>query len=123
MSVRFGMALRSVMMTAALCLLSLPMLSAQAPRVDKATALAEKDPAVLTALARLETFNADVSWLKLRLLDPNNADAHLNLGFIYLSQGNKTSAKKEFSAAVSIQPSLKSRIPAGDCLVPGGQQQ
>jgi len=41
---------------------------------DKATALAEKDPAVLTALARLETFRADVSWLKLRLLDPGNTD-------------------------------------------------
>ena len=41
---------------------------------DKATALAEKDPAVLTALARLETLRADVSWLKLRLLDPNSSD-------------------------------------------------
>lgn len=41
---------------------------------DKATALAEKDPAVLTALARLETLRADVSWLKLRLLDPNSTD-------------------------------------------------
>ncbi|HEX3774659.1 MAG TPA: tetratricopeptide repeat protein [Polyangiaceae bacterium] len=38
---------------------------------DKATALAEKDPAVLTALAHLETLYADVSWLKLRLLDPS----------------------------------------------------
>ena len=41
---------------------------------DKATALAEKDPAVLTALARLETLRADSSWLKLRLLDPNSTD-------------------------------------------------
>jgi len=41
---------------------------------DKATALAEKDPAVLTALARLETLRADVSWLKLRLLDPGNTE-------------------------------------------------
>jgi predicted Zn finger-like uncharacterized protein len=41
---------------------------------DKATVLAEKDPAVLTALARLETLLADVSWLKLRLLDPNSTD-------------------------------------------------
>ncbi|MEO6598628.1 MAG: tetratricopeptide repeat protein [Polyangiaceae bacterium] len=41
---------------------------------DKATALAEKDRAVLTALARLETLRADVSWLKLRLLDPNSTD-------------------------------------------------
>ena len=42
--------------------------------LDKATALTEKDPAVLTALARLETLRADVSWLKLRLLDPNSTD-------------------------------------------------
>jgi predicted Zn finger-like uncharacterized protein len=41
---------------------------------DKATALAEKDPAVLTALARLETLRADVSWLKLRIIDPSSVD-------------------------------------------------
>ncbi|HEX7453693.1 MAG TPA: tetratricopeptide repeat protein [Polyangiaceae bacterium] len=41
---------------------------------DKATVLAEKDPAVLTTLARLETLRADLSWLKLRLLDPNSND-------------------------------------------------
>ena len=41
---------------------------------DKATALAEKDPAVLTALARLETLRADVSWLKLRIIDPSSTD-------------------------------------------------
>jgi len=42
--------------------------------LDKATALAEKDPAVLTALARLETLRADVSWLKLRIVDPSSTD-------------------------------------------------
>ena len=41
---------------------------------DKAAALAEKDPAVLTALARLETLRADVSWLKLRIIDPGSTD-------------------------------------------------
>ncbi|HEY3667324.1 MAG TPA: tetratricopeptide repeat protein, partial [Polyangiaceae bacterium] len=41
---------------------------------DKATVLAEKDPAVLTTLARLETLRADLSWLKLRLLDPSSND-------------------------------------------------
>ncbi len=41
---------------------------------DKATALADKDPAVLTALARLETRRADVWWLRLRLIDPNSSD-------------------------------------------------
>ncbi|HYQ31480.1 MAG TPA: tetratricopeptide repeat protein, partial [Polyangiaceae bacterium] len=41
---------------------------------DKAAVLAEKDPAVLTALARLETLRADVPWLKLRIIDPNSTD-------------------------------------------------
>lgn len=52
--------------------------------LDKATALAEKDPAVLAALARVETLRADVSWLKLRLLDPGSTDlaqaTHRELG-------------------------------------------
>jgi predicted Zn finger-like uncharacterized protein len=51
---------------------------------DKATVLAEKDPAVLTALAHLETLRADLWWLKLRLLDPNSNDlvqaTHRELG-------------------------------------------
>jgi predicted Zn finger-like uncharacterized protein len=41
---------------------------------DKATALAEKDLAVLTALARLETLRADATWLELRIIDPGSAD-------------------------------------------------
>jgi predicted Zn finger-like uncharacterized protein len=39
----------------------------------KAHALADRDPAVLAALARLETLRADQSWLRLRLLDPTSA--------------------------------------------------
>jgi tetratricopeptide (TPR) repeat protein len=50
----------------------------------KASALAEKDPAVLAALARLETLRADVFWLKLRLLDPASTElvsaTHRELG-------------------------------------------
>ena len=38
----------------------------------KAQALADRDPAVLAALARLETLRADQSWLRLRLLDPTS---------------------------------------------------
>jgi len=37
----------------------------------RASALAEKDRAVVAALAKLETLRADLIWLKLRLLDPN----------------------------------------------------
>jgi tetratricopeptide (TPR) repeat protein len=50
----------------------------------KASALAEKDPRVLGALARLETLRADVFWLKLRLLDPASTElvaaTHRELG-------------------------------------------
>jgi predicted Zn finger-like uncharacterized protein len=50
----------------------------------KASALAEKDPHVLAALARLETLRADVFWLKLRLLDPTSSElvaaTHRELG-------------------------------------------
>lgn len=50
----------------------------------KASALAEKDPHVLAALARLETLRADVYWLKLRLLDPASTElvaaTHRELG-------------------------------------------
>lgn len=50
----------------------------------KAQALADKDPKVLAALARLETVRADITWLKLRLLDPQSTDlvqsTHRDLG-------------------------------------------
>jgi tetratricopeptide (TPR) repeat protein len=46
--------------------------------------LGEKDPAVISALARLETIRADLYWLKLRLLDPADqglvADTNQQLG-------------------------------------------
>jgi predicted Zn finger-like uncharacterized protein len=52
--------------------------------LDKATALADRDPAVLVATARLESVRADTEWLRLRLLDPSNADlvhsTHRELG-------------------------------------------
>jgi predicted Zn finger-like uncharacterized protein len=40
----------------------------------RASALADKDRAVLAALARLQTVRADITWLKLRLLDPKATD-------------------------------------------------
>lgn len=50
----------------------------------KASALAERNPHVLGALARLETLRADVFWLKLRLLDPSSTElvaaTHRELG-------------------------------------------
>lgn len=45
-------------------------------------------------------------------LDANNADAHLNLGFLLLSQGRNDDARAQFALAVQLNPSLASRIPA-----------
>ncbi len=51
---------------------------------DKASALAENDPAVLAALAHLETLRADLVWIQLRLLDPGDKElvnlTHRELG-------------------------------------------
>ncbi|HEY3495247.1 MAG TPA: tetratricopeptide repeat protein [Polyangiaceae bacterium] len=38
--------------------------------ITKAQALADREPSVLAARARLDTLRADLAWLKLRLLDP-----------------------------------------------------
>ncbi len=50
----------------------------------KAQTLSDKNAAVLSALARLETMRADVFWLKLRLLDPASTElvqsTHRELG-------------------------------------------
>jgi tetratricopeptide (TPR) repeat protein len=47
-------------------------------------------------------------------ISPGNADAHLNLGFLYFSQGEKTQAHAQFKKATQLVPSLASRIPAAD---------
>lgn len=39
---------------------------------DKASVLAERDAAVLSALARLEAARADTRWLSIKLIDPSN---------------------------------------------------
>lgn len=44
-------------------------------------------------------------------VDSRNAEAHLNLGFILLQQGDKAGARAQFNVAVTLKPSLKSRIP------------
>ncbi|WP_437287767.1 zinc-ribbon domain-containing protein [Sorangium sp. So ce406] len=43
-------------------------------KLVKASALAEDDPRVAAALARLETVNADMRWLRLQLLAPEDPD-------------------------------------------------
>ena len=47
-------------------------LEAAKEALSKATALSEKDPGVLTSLAQLHVLEADVVWLKLKLLDPDD---------------------------------------------------
>lgn len=44
-------------------------------------------------------------------VDPTNAAAHLNLGFLLRSLGRDNEARKEFAAAVRIHPTLVARIP------------
>jgi tetratricopeptide (TPR) repeat protein len=44
-------------------------------------------------------------------LDPSNADAHLNLGFLLHSLGRDGEARAEFAIAVRINPTLAARIP------------
>jgi hypothetical protein len=45
-------------------------------------------------------------------VDPSNADAHLNLGFLLHSLGRDSEARTEFATAVRINPTLAARIPA-----------
>lgn len=53
-------------------------------KLDKASALAEREPAVLVAIARLEVARADLLWIELRALDPKDdakvQDTHRQLG-------------------------------------------
>lgn len=78
----------------------------------KASALAEKDPAVLAALARLETLRADLSWLRLRLLDPASTElvaaTHRELG---RRVGRaRQAADKAFAAAPEDPVVIRARV-------------
>jgi Flp pilus assembly protein TadD len=41
---------------------------------------------------------------RLVVIDPDNADAHTNLGAIFLTQGADARAEREFGAALDISP-------------------
>jgi tetratricopeptide (TPR) repeat protein len=47
-------------------------------------------------------------------LQPGNADAHLNLGFVLRSLGQTAAGRRQFAAAVKLAPALSSRVPAAD---------
>jgi tetratricopeptide (TPR) repeat protein len=47
-------------------------------------------------------------------LQPNSADAHLNLGFILESLGQAANAKAQFADAIHFDAALASRVPAAE---------
>jgi len=51
-------------------------------------------------------------------LQPNDAAAHLNLGFLLRSENRITEGDAELSTAVTLDPSLASRIPPGTIATP-----
>jgi predicted Zn finger-like uncharacterized protein len=71
-------------------------------QLDKASALADGNPALLSARAHLETLRADTLWLKLRLLDDNDAQlirrTEQELG------RRATKAREELERALAAQP-------------------
>jgi len=78
----------------------------------KASVLAEKNPSVLGALARLETTRADLVWLELRLLDPADTDrvkaVHKRLGSRVGSA--REAVKAAADAAADDPPILRARV-------------
>lgn len=85
---------------------------------DYQTAL-EIDPNFVDALFNLgvdttasDPVSAEQLYLKVLSLQPRFADAWLNLGFILQSEGNGSQARTDWAKAVSIDPSLASRIPS-----------
>ncbi len=75
--------------------------------LDKASVLSEGDPAVLAALARLETLRADALWLRLRLLEPSDEQlvkaTHRQLG---ARVGRAEEAVKKAVAAAPTDPTV-----------------
>lgn len=81
---------------------------------DKASVLAERDPLVLSALARLEAARADTRWLALKLIDPTNK-ADLDAERAELD-GRLARVRKAADAAAAVAPNdpdvLRARIDA-----------
>jgi predicted Zn finger-like uncharacterized protein len=81
---------------------------------DKASVLADKDPHVLVAEARLLAMRADVPWLKARLLPPTATDeqklAKDNLA--ELAQKARTAADAALAAAPDDPDALRAKIDA-----------
>ncbi len=78
----------------------------------KASVLAERNPSVLAAVARLETIRTDLVWLELRLLDPADTDqvsaVHKRLGSLV---GSAREAVKAATEAAADEPAiLRARV-------------
>jgi len=63
-----------------------------------------------TVLQRTNPADAVNVYQQLVALQPDNAGAHLNLGFALRSVGRTTAANKEFDRAIALNPSLRSRV-------------
>jgi len=88
--------------------------------IDAYEAALDSDPTLVPALynlAVLETVSTPADAIKryqdVIRLDPGNALAHLNLGFLYVTLGEASAAQSEFTAAVRLDPTVRPRIPAG----------
>jgi tetratricopeptide (TPR) repeat protein len=64
-----------------------------------------------TVLSRTDPAQAAVVYQRLIAVDPGNAPAHLNLGFALRQVGRTSEARKEFTRAVALDPTLRRRIP------------
>lgn len=93
-------------------------------QADKVRAIAEYhdalavDPNFVSALFNLavdtaanDPRGAEQLYRKVVALQPTDADAWLNLGFVLMNEGNSTAARAEWAQATALDASLASRIP------------
>jgi Tfp pilus assembly protein PilF len=64
-----------------------------------------------TALSQSDPAGAARAYRRLVTIQPSNAGAHLNLGFVLQTLGQDEEARKEFDRAVALNPRLRSRVP------------
>ncbi len=81
-----------------------------AAAVTKASALAEADPAVLAALAEIETVRADFVWLRLRLLEPASTERVEATGRELRQRLERARAAVDAAAAVPVPDPSSRRL-------------
>ena len=79
------------------------------------------DPDYIPALYNLAVLQgagqpkaAAILYQKVIRLQPGNADARLNLGFVLRTLGQTAAAKAQFAAAIRLDPQLASRVPVAE---------